>query len=153
MPRISEVIAGTLESNGVEVVFGIPSVHNIGLYDALKDVARGVNELHEKGMGVLLITHYQRILQYIKPDHVHVFVNGDVVAEARIDKTVPFMFSADETMDIGVDSASPVTDDYGSGHENVFTGRIQWVQIDLEDDDVSHLEDPEQTYHRIIARQ
>lgn len=80
-------------------------------------------------------------------------VNGDVVAEARIEKTVPFMFSADETMDIGVDSASPVTDDYGSGQENAFTGRIQWVQIDLEDDDVSHLEDPEQTYHRIIARQ
>ena len=39
MPRISEVIAGTLESNGVEVVFGIPSVHNIGLYDALRDVS------------------------------------------------------------------------------------------------------------------
>ncbi|MCZ6462011.1 MAG: hypothetical protein O6705_07235 [Actinobacteria bacterium] len=49
-------------------------------------------------------------------------VNGDVVAEARIEKTVPFMFSADETMDIGVDSASPVTDDYGSGQENAFTG-------------------------------
>jgi len=80
-------------------------------------------------------------------------VNGNVVAEARIDRTVPFIFSADETMDIGVDSASPVTDDYESGEENAFTGRIQWVQIDLEDDEVSHLEDPEQTYHRILARQ
>jgi arylsulfatase len=80
-------------------------------------------------------------------------VNGDVAAEARIERTIPFIFSADETMDIGVDSASPVTDDYGPGEENAFTGRIQWVQIDLEDDDVSHLEDPEQTYHRVMARQ
>lgn len=37
MPRISEVIAHSLQANGVEVVFGIPSVHNIGLYDALRD--------------------------------------------------------------------------------------------------------------------
>ena len=56
-------------------------------------------------------------------------------------------------MDIGKDTASPVTDDYASGPANAFTGTIHWVQIDLEDDDVSHMEDPEQTYHRILARQ
>ena len=80
-------------------------------------------------------------------------VDGEVVAEGRIDKTIPFIFSADETMDIGKDTASPVTEEYGSGPANAFTGRIKWVQIDLEDDDVSHMEDPEQTYHRIMARQ
>jgi arylsulfatase A-like enzyme len=80
-------------------------------------------------------------------------VNGSVVAEARIDKTVPFIFSADETMDIGQDSASPVTEDYPSGLANQFTGKLAWVQIDIEDDDVSHLESPEATYHRILARQ
>ena len=80
-------------------------------------------------------------------------VNGEVVAEGRIDKTVPFVFSADETMDIGCDTASPVVDDYGEGPANAFTGTIRWVQIDIEDDDVSHTEDPEQTYHRIMARQ
>jgi len=42
-------------------------------------------------------------------------VNGEVVAEGRIDKTVPFVFSADETLDIGRDKASPVTDDYPGG--------------------------------------
>jgi predicted metal-binding protein len=36
---------------------------------------------------------------------------------------------------------------------NAFTGEIAWVRIDLEDDDVSHMEDPEQVYHRIMARQ
>jgi arylsulfatase len=80
-------------------------------------------------------------------------VNGAVVVEGRIEKTVPFVFSADETMDIGRDTASPVVDDYGEGSENVFTGKIAWVQIDIEDDEVSHTEDPEQTYRRIMARQ
>jgi hypothetical protein len=56
-------------------------------------------------------------------------------------------------MDIGSDSASPVTPDYPSGDANKFTGDISWVQIELEDDDVSHLEAPEATYHRILARQ
>ena len=42
--------------------------------DALRIVAGGVNELVGPDMGVLLITHYQRILNYIKPDFVHVFV-------------------------------------------------------------------------------
>ncbi|MCH7790071.1 MAG: sulfatase-like hydrolase/transferase, partial [Acidobacteria bacterium] len=80
-------------------------------------------------------------------------VDGAVVAEGRIDKTVPFIFSADETMDVGCDTASPVTDDYPSGQENHFRGELAWVQIDIEDDDVSHLEPPEQTYNRILARQ
>ena len=80
-------------------------------------------------------------------------VNGSVVAEGRIERTVPFIFSADETMDIGRDTASPVTDDYPSGPANEFRGKLAWVQIDLEDDDVSHLEDPELTYRRILARQ
>jgi len=47
--------------------------------DALKVVSEGVNRFREReGKGVLLITHYTRILRYIKPDHVHVFVDGKV---------------------------------------------------------------------------
>jgi arylsulfatase len=80
-------------------------------------------------------------------------VNGQPVGQARIEKTVPFVFSLDEAMDIGKETASPVTDDYPSGGANAFTGEIAWVRIDLEDDDVSHMEDPEQLYHRIMARQ
>lgn len=80
-------------------------------------------------------------------------VDGTVVAEGRIERTVPFVFSADETMDIGSDTASPVTPDYPAGDTNAFTGKFEWVQIELEDDDVSHLESPEATYHRILARQ
>ena len=49
--------------------------------DALKVVAGGVKELVGPGMGALVITHYQRILNYIKPDFVHVFVDGRIVKE------------------------------------------------------------------------
>jgi Fe-S cluster assembly ATP-binding protein len=49
--------------------------------DALKVVAGGVKELVGPEMGALVITHYQRILNYIEPDFVHVFVNGKIVEE------------------------------------------------------------------------
>jgi Fe-S cluster assembly ATP-binding protein len=47
--------------------------------DALRVVAGGVKELVSPEMGALVITHYQRILNYITPDHVHVFVDGRIV--------------------------------------------------------------------------
>lgn len=50
--------------------------------DALKVVSEGVNRVHESNnMGILLITHYTRILKYIKPDFVHVFVDGKVAEQ------------------------------------------------------------------------
>ena len=49
--------------------------------DALKIVASGVKELVGPEMGALVITHYQRILNYITPDFVHVFVDGGIVEE------------------------------------------------------------------------
>ena len=47
--------------------------------DALRTVAEGVNALHHPGMGIVLITHYQRILNYITPDRVHVLFDGRIV--------------------------------------------------------------------------
>jgi Fe-S cluster assembly ATP-binding protein len=50
--------------------------------DALRVVADGVNRIKtENSMGVLLITHYTRILNYIKPDFVHVFVAGKIAEQ------------------------------------------------------------------------
>jgi Fe-S cluster assembly ATP-binding protein len=49
--------------------------------DALKVVAGGVKELVGPEMGALVITHYQRILDYITPDYVHVFIDGRIVEE------------------------------------------------------------------------
>jgi Fe-S cluster assembly ATP-binding protein len=47
--------------------------------DALKVVAKGVNSMLSDELGVLMITHYQRLLNYIKPDYVHVFMQGRIV--------------------------------------------------------------------------
>ena len=58
------------------------------------------------------------------------FVNGTKVAEGKIEQTVPFAFSADETADVGVDEATPVTEDYAEGN-NRFNGRIRRITIEL----------------------
>jgi Fe-S cluster assembly ATP-binding protein len=47
--------------------------------DALKVVAKGVNEMRNPDLGLLIITHYQRLLNYIKPDFVHVMMQGRIV--------------------------------------------------------------------------
>ncbi|MFH0971804.1 MAG: Fe-S cluster assembly ATPase SufC [Candidatus Micrarchaeota archaeon] len=47
--------------------------------DALKKVSEGINKAANKEMGILLITHYQRILRYVKPQFVHVMVDGRIV--------------------------------------------------------------------------
>lgn len=47
--------------------------------DALKVVAEGVNSLRNKDRSIILVTHYQRLLDYIKPDHVHVLSNGKII--------------------------------------------------------------------------
>ena len=47
--------------------------------DALKVVAKGIKKLAEQDQGLLMITHYQRILDHVQPDHVHVMVDGEIV--------------------------------------------------------------------------
>ena len=54
--------------------------------DALRAVSNGVNKLREPGRAILLITHYQRLLDYIEPDFVHVLADGKIAASG--DKTL-----------------------------------------------------------------
>jgi arylsulfatase len=58
------------------------------------------------------------------------FVNGEKAGEGRIEHTNSFIFSADETADVGVDDATPVTEDYKE-NENKFTGKIGKVTVEL----------------------
>lgn len=51
--------------------------------DALQIVARGVNALRSANRSFILITHYQRLLNYIEPDFVHVMIDGDIVKSGR----------------------------------------------------------------------
>ena len=54
--------------------------------DALRTVAEGVQRLHdERGLGVLIITHYQRILHHVKPDFVHILLDGRIVLEGGVE--------------------------------------------------------------------
>ena len=80
------------------------------------------------------------------------FIDGDKVGEGRIDGTVPMLFSADETLDVGEDTGSPVSEDYSSA-ESRFTGRINWVQLDIGVDDHDHFISPEERLKIAMARQ
>jgi arylsulfatase len=65
--------------------------------------------------------------------------------------THPLIFSADETTDIGDDYGMPVSADYAGASK--FNGKIDVVQIDIADDDHSHLIDPEAVAHVALSRQ
>jgi arylsulfatase len=54
---------------------------------------------------------------------VSLYVDGEAVGEGRVEATVPLIYSADETTDIGRDGASPVSDDY-TGATSAFTGTV-----------------------------
>ena len=64
------------------------------------------------------------------------------------------VFSADETTDLGSDSGTPVTDDFGP-RDSAFNGKVKWVQIDLGADaeDADHLITPEERLRVAMARQ
>jgi arylsulfatase A-like enzyme len=89
-----------------------------------------------------------------KGGDVKLYLDGDEVGQGRVEMTVPMVFSADETTDVGSDSATPVTDDLGP-KETEFTGRIDWVQIDIDEaaEDVDHLISPEERLRVAMARQ
>jgi arylsulfatase A-like enzyme len=80
------------------------------------------------------------------------YVDGEKVGEDHIQATVPMIFSADETCDLGSDTGSQVSDDY-TADESRFTGTINWVQLDAGNDDHNHLITPEQRLSVAMARQ
>jgi arylsulfatase A-like enzyme len=85
---------------------------------------------------------------------VTIYVDGQSVAEGRIEHTQPLIFSADETADVGNETGTTVSDDYDA-ESSRFTGTINWVQIDLGDDadDADHLISPEERLKIAMARQ
>ena len=89
-----------------------------------------------------------------KGGDVELYVDGDQVGEGRVDGTVPMLFSADETCDVGADSATPVSHDYGP-RDSEFTGEVGWVQIDIDEaaEDTDHLIGPEERLRIAMARQ
>jgi arylsulfatase len=87
-----------------------------------------------------------------KGGDVTLYHDGTAVGTGRVAMTQPMIFSADETTDIGYESGTTVTDDYDA-HGSRFTGKINWVQIDLGDDDNDHFIDPDERLRVAMARQ
>jgi hypothetical protein len=81
-------------------------------------------------------------------------VDGQVVGEGRLERTVPLVFSLDETCNVGRDNGSPVSDDY-TVESSAFTGTIHSVVIELADGepDFNHLVDPQLRLSTALARQ
>jgi len=72
----NEVLQAALLEPAIAVLDEIDSGLDI---DRLQDVSKGINALRdEQGTGILQITHYQRILDYVEPDHVHVMLDGEI---------------------------------------------------------------------------
>ena len=89
-----------------------------------------------------------------KGGNVTLYYDGKEVGSGRVDQTQGFIFSADETTDVGYESGTTVSPDY-TAHTSKFTGKIDWVRIDLGEDakDADHYIEPDERFRIAMARQ
>jgi arylsulfatase len=85
---------------------------------------------------------------------IALYVDGAKVGEGRVARTHAYLFSMDETMDVGCEAGEPVSEDYGP-KDNAFNGRINWVQIDIDAaaKDLDHMVGAEERFMIAMARQ
>ncbi len=87
-----------------------------------------------------------------KGANVTLFIDGNAVGNGHLDATLPFVFSADETSDVGVKHGSPMTPDMPPG-KTAFNGTVNLVVIETSGESTDHLLDREQVLNMIMARQ
>ncbi|MGB0962970.1 MAG: arylsulfatase, partial [Mycobacterium sp.] len=89
-----------------------------------------------------------------KGGDVALFVDGEQAGSGRVESTVPMIFSADETTDLGEDTGTAVSDDYAPG-ASTFNGKVKWVQLDIADaaENSDHLISPADRLRVAMARQ
>jgi arylsulfatase len=87
-----------------------------------------------------------------KGGDVTLYFDGTAVGTGRVGATQPMVFSADETTDIGYESGTTVSSEY-TARDSRFTGKINWVQLDLGKDDHDHFIDPEERLRIALSRQ
>jgi arylsulfatase A-like enzyme len=87
-----------------------------------------------------------------KGGDVTLFCDGRQIGQGRVEQTQPMGYSADESCDVGSDTGSPASPEYGNTG-NRFSGDIAWVQIDVGDDSHDHLIKPEDRLRLAMARQ
>jgi arylsulfatase len=79
-------------------------------------------------------------------------IDGKPVGQGRVERTVPAVFSADETSDVGVKRGSPITPEMPPG-KNAFNGTVDVVVIETSGEDTDHLLNREEVLNMIMARQ
>lgn len=89
-----------------------------------------------------------------KGGNVILYLDGKEIGSGRVERTEPGLFSADETFDIGSESGSPVSPDYGP-HDNKFNGTVNWVEIDVDEasEDADHYLGSEERFKVAMALQ
>jgi arylsulfatase len=87
-----------------------------------------------------------------KGANITLYYDGQPVGQGRVERSIPMGFSADEACDVGGDTGSPASPDYGPTG-NAFNGEITWVQLDIGADDHDHLISPEERFNLAMARQ
>jgi arylsulfatase len=87
-----------------------------------------------------------------KGGNVTFYYDGREVGKGRVEITEAFIFSADETTDIGAEYGTSVSHEYDA-KKSKFTGKINWVRIDIGNDNHDHLIDPEELLKVVMAKQ
>jgi arylsulfatase len=87
-----------------------------------------------------------------KGGQVSLYYDGKPVGQGRVERTIPFIFSADETTDVGRDTGTPVSPDHVDAH-GTFNGNIAWVQLDTGKPDNDHFITPEARIRVALGRQ
>ena len=87
-----------------------------------------------------------------KGGDVTLYHDGKAVGTGRVERSIPMGFSADEACDVGRDTGSPASTDYGPTG-NAFTGTIDWVQLEIGDDSHDHLVTAEDRLNLAMAKQ
>ena len=121
----------------------------------------GIQQFYAESSGPLTPGDHQVRMEFAyaggglgKGGTASLFVDGKKVGEGKVGATAAMIFSADDGCDVGVDTGSPVSPDYGS-RGNEFSGRIKGVQLAIAEDAVSldHLVSPEEAINIAMSRQ
>jgi hypothetical protein len=89
---------------------------------------------------------------FAKGGDVALYYDGEKVGEGRVDATQPFIFSADEGLDVGSETGTAVAPDCDV-QSSAFTGEINWIELKLGEDDHTHQLAPEDHLKVLMGRQ
>lgn len=127
----------------LKFVYNVLGIHQFPTESA-KEISQGTHQIRMEfayaggGMG--------------KGGAVTLYCDGEEIGKGTVGATQAIIFSADETLDIGHESGTPVSSEYTTT-DSKFTGKIHWVQLDAGVDDHNHFVDPEERWRVAMARQ